>query len=133
MKRGDRIAIWLPNCPQWVELALAAKRVGAMVIAINTRFRSRVQDILTRSDRRCGFYARPANLGRETDLGFEYLSRRGDALRLGGFLVHPREIESFLETLDGVEASQVVEHEGRANGERVQRAELRRLAAVSVD
>ena len=121
-----------------------------------------------------GFY-RTGDLGRETDLGFEYLSRRGDALRLGGFLVHPREIESFLETLDGVEAAQVVEHEGRAvafvlgevdesdviehcraelagfkvprrvialdafpttpsaNGERVQRAELRRLAAVSVD
>ncbi len=51
MKREDRIAIWLPNCPQWVELALAAKRVGAMVIAINTRFRAReVQDILTRSE-----------------------------------------------------------------------------------
>ena len=121
-----------------------------------------------------GFY-RTGDLGRETELGFEYLSRRGDALRLGGFLVHPREIESFLETLDGVEAAQVVEYEGRAvafvlgevdesdviehcraelagfkvprrvialdafpttssaNGERVQRAELRRLAAVSLD
>ncbi len=121
-----------------------------------------------------GFY-RTGDLGRETDLGFEYLSRSGDALRLGGFLVHPREIESFLETLDGVDAAQVVAHEGRAvafvlgkpdesrviescraelagfkvprrvialdafpttpsaNGERVQRAELRRLAAVSVD
>ena len=34
-----------------MELALAAKRVGAMVIAINTRFRAReVQDILTRSE-----------------------------------------------------------------------------------
>ena len=34
-----------------MELALAAKRVGAMVIAINTRFRAReVRDILTRSE-----------------------------------------------------------------------------------
>ena len=49
--RGDRIAVWLPNCDAWVELALAAKRVGAMVIAVNTRFRAReVQDILTRSE-----------------------------------------------------------------------------------
>jgi fatty-acyl-CoA synthase len=119
-------------------------------------------------------YYRSGDLGRATEDGFEYLSRGGDALRLGGFLVHPSEIESFLETLDGVDAAQVVECEGRAvafilgdadeqrtiercrrelagykvprrvltldafpttpsaNGERVQRAELRRIAAVSV-
>jgi fatty-acyl-CoA synthase len=51
MKRGDRIAIWLPNCPQWVELALHAKRRGAVVIAINTRSRAHeVSDILRRSE-----------------------------------------------------------------------------------
>ena len=116
-----------------------------------------------------GFY-RSGDLGRETEDGFAFVTRRGDALRLAGFLVEPREIESFLETLDGVEAAQVVEVEGRpvafvigdaepeaivercqaelagykaprtvigvdafpttpsANGERVQRAELRRRA-----
>ena len=31
--------------------------------------------------------------------------------RLSGFLVHPREIEAFIESLDGVEAAAVVEHE----------------------
>ena len=120
-------------------------------------------------------YYRSGDLGRTTSGGgFEYLSRRGDALRLGGFLVHPSEIESFLESLDGIEAAQVVEFDGRAvafilgdaeeshvierckrelagykvprrvialeafpttpsaNGERVQRSELRRIAAVSV-
>jgi fatty-acyl-CoA synthase len=50
VKAGDRIAIWLPNGPRWVELALAAKAVGAMVIAVNTRLHEReVQDILERS------------------------------------------------------------------------------------
>jgi acyl-CoA synthetase (AMP-forming)/AMP-acid ligase II len=34
---GDRLAIWLPNGPRWVELALAAKAAGAMCIAVNTR------------------------------------------------------------------------------------------------
>ena len=28
LKRGDRIAIWLPNCPRWVELALARARAN---------------------------------------------------------------------------------------------------------
>ena len=53
MKRGDRVAVWLPNCPQWVALALAAKAVGEMVIAVNTRFRAHeVQDILGARRRR---------------------------------------------------------------------------------
>jgi fatty-acyl-CoA synthase len=40
--------------------------------------------------------------------GFVYVARGGDALRLGGYLVAPREIEAFLEELDGIEAAQVV-------------------------
>jgi fatty-acyl-CoA synthase len=116
-------------------------------------------------------YYRTGDIGRETELGFEYLSRSGDALRLSGFLVHPREIEAFIERLDGVQAAAVVEYEGHpvafvvgdpkgvtehcqsglagfkvprrvialdalpttpsANGERVQRTQLRRMAARS--
>jgi fatty-acyl-CoA synthase len=59
-----------------------------------------------------GFY-RSGDIGRETEHGFAFVARRGDALRLAGFLVEPREIESFIEGLDGVEAAQVVEVEGR--------------------
>lgn len=42
------------------------------------------------------------------DRAFEYLTRLGDVLRLGGFLVSPAEIESVLMEIDGVEAAQVV-------------------------
>jgi HIP---CoA ligase len=35
---GDRIAIWGPNCAQWVIAALGLQRVGAVLIPINTRF-----------------------------------------------------------------------------------------------
>lgn len=45
--------------------------------------------------------------------GFAFVTRRGDALRLGGFLVSPEEIESFLQAQPGVAAAQVVEHEGK--------------------
>lgn len=37
-----------------------------------------------------------------------YVSRRGDVLRLAGFLVSPREIEAFLEEQEGVDGAQVV-------------------------
>lgn len=45
----------------------------------------------------------------EEDGGFEFLSRMGDVLRLGGFLVSPLEIESHLQTHPSVAGAQVVE------------------------
>lgn len=60
-------------------------------------------------------YFRTGDLGYTTAHGFVYLTRESDALRLGGFLVEPREIESFVEAQPGVTAAQVVgvEHGGR--------------------
>jgi fatty-acyl-CoA synthase len=46
--------------------------------------------------------------------GFDFLTRSGDALRLGGFLVSPEEIEVFLALQPGVRAVQVVEDAGKA-------------------
>ena len=59
-------------------------------------------------------FLRTGDLGRATDDGFAFTARRGDALRLGGFLVSPREIEAFLEEGDDVAEAAVVtvEHEG---------------------
>jgi fatty-acyl-CoA synthase len=53
-------------------------------------------------------FLRTGDLGRLTDRGFAYEARRGDALRLGGYLVNPREIEGFLEAQDGVAQASVV-------------------------
>jgi fatty-acyl-CoA synthase len=59
-------------------------------------------------------FLRTGDLGRMTEDGFAFEGRRGDALRLGGFLVDPREIEAFLEQGDDVDQAAVVavEHEG---------------------
>ena len=59
-------------------------------------------------------FLRTGDLGRTTDDGFAFTARRGDALRLGGFLVSPREIEAFLEGDDDVAEAAVVavEYEG---------------------
>jgi fatty-acyl-CoA synthase len=119
-------------------------------------------------------FLRTGDLGRITDDGFAFEGRRDDALRLSGFLVSPREIETFLEQLDGIaQAAVVATGEGvvafvvgdpdeqrtiehcreqlasfkvprrvialdalpvteSANGRKVRRAELRRLAAESL-
>ena len=48
--RGDRVAIWLPNVPLWIGLMFACARIGAAVVAVNTRFKSdELGDILGRS------------------------------------------------------------------------------------
>lgn len=46
---GDRLALWLPNCTAWLTTFMACARLGVMVIAMNTRFRSReVGDLVAR-------------------------------------------------------------------------------------
>ena len=48
--RGDCVAIWMNNSPPWVGLLFACARIGATVMAVNTRFRSaELGDILARS------------------------------------------------------------------------------------
>ena len=46
------------------------------------------------------------------DGSFEFLSRMGDVLRLGGFLVNPQEIETYIQTCSEVDGCQVVGIEG---------------------
>lgn len=67
----------------------------------------------TRSAFTADGWFRTGDLGfTESDGSFTYLSRMDDALRLKGFLVNPREIEAFLNEIDGVQASQVVGADG---------------------
>ena len=54
-------------------------------------------------------YLRTGDLAKmEPDGTFEYVARMGDALRLGGFLVSPAEIEAHLESSPKVVSAQVV-------------------------
>lgn len=38
--RGDRVAIWLPNSPEWVEAALGVAFLGAVVVPVSTRLKA---------------------------------------------------------------------------------------------
>src|SRR5688572_23913010 len=55
---GDRVAVWLPNVPAWLAFLLACARLGAIAVAVNTRFRSaEVGDIVGRSRAKVLVYA----------------------------------------------------------------------------
>ena len=47
---GDRVAFWLPNTPAYLVLYFACVRLGAIAVAVNTRFRAgEVEDVLGRT------------------------------------------------------------------------------------
>jgi fatty-acyl-CoA synthase len=37
---GDRVSLWMMNRPEWITASLAIMRIGAVLVPINTRFRS---------------------------------------------------------------------------------------------
>ena len=37
---GDRVALWLLNRPEWIEIAFAAMKIGAVLVPVNTRLRT---------------------------------------------------------------------------------------------
>lgn len=48
---GDHVAVWLTNTPEWVLMLLAAARLGAAIIPVNTRYKKdEANYILTQSD-----------------------------------------------------------------------------------
>lgn len=50
---GDRVALWAPNCYQWIVAALGAQIMGATVVTLNTRYKgAEAADILQRSGSR---------------------------------------------------------------------------------
>jgi fatty-acyl-CoA synthase len=37
---GEKISLWLPNCPEWLSIMFAVMKIGAILVPINTRFRT---------------------------------------------------------------------------------------------
>jgi len=53
VRRGDRVAVWLVNRTEWLALLFALARLGAVLVSVNTRYRSEeVSHILGKSGAR---------------------------------------------------------------------------------
>lgn len=58
--RGDRVAIWAPNVPEWVVAALGIHLAGAALVPINTRYKgAEARDVIERSGARVVFTTGP--------------------------------------------------------------------------
>ena len=40
LRRGDALALWLPNGPAWLQLLFAAARLGLLIVPISTRYKA---------------------------------------------------------------------------------------------
>ena len=50
---GDKVALWLTNCPEWLHILFAVAKIGAVLVPINTRFRTTdLEYVLRQSDTR---------------------------------------------------------------------------------
>jgi len=56
IRKGDRIAVWAPNIPEWIFAAIGAQTLGAILVPLNTRMKgAEAADIINRSGARLLF------------------------------------------------------------------------------
>jgi acyl-CoA synthetase (AMP-forming)/AMP-acid ligase II len=56
VRPGDRVAIWAPNCWEWIVALLGLQSAGAVLVPLNTRYKgAEAADILARSNARLLF------------------------------------------------------------------------------
>jgi fatty-acyl-CoA synthase len=49
--KGDHVAVWAPNVPEWILLQLALARIGAVMVTVNTAYKaSELEYVLRQGD-----------------------------------------------------------------------------------
>ncbi|MFF1732107.1 AMP-binding protein [Streptomyces sp. NPDC058247] len=48
VKPGDRVAVWGPNCPEWIFAALGVQAAGGVLVPLNTRFKAAEAEYILR-------------------------------------------------------------------------------------
>lgn len=51
VNKGDRVAVWAPNCPEWVVAAIGAQVAGAVLVTLNTRYKGSEAAYILRESR----------------------------------------------------------------------------------
>src|SRR5579863_933236 len=51
IEKGEHVAVWAPNVPEWIFLQLALARIGAVMVTVNTSYRAaEVEYVLRQGD-----------------------------------------------------------------------------------
>ncbi|HDR46085.1 MAG TPA: AMP-binding protein, partial [Geoalkalibacter subterraneus] len=56
IRKGDHVAIWATNVPQWVILQFATAKIGSVLVTVNTNYKSaELEYVLNQSDAKAVF------------------------------------------------------------------------------
>jgi fatty-acyl-CoA synthase len=51
ISKGENIAIWAPNIPEWALLMMAAAKIGAVLVTVNTNYKAQeLEYVLSQGD-----------------------------------------------------------------------------------
>ncbi len=51
IERGDHVAVWAPNVPEWILLQMALAKIGGVIVTVNTNYRAaEVEYVLQQGD-----------------------------------------------------------------------------------
>lgn len=64
ISKGDQVALWLPNHPEWLLLWLGAARIGAVVVPVNTRYKPGEAEYVLRKSESAMLFVEESFLGR---------------------------------------------------------------------
>lgn len=57
IEKGDHIAVWTTNVPEWVQLQFGTGKMGAPIVTVNTNYRaSELEYLLKQSDAKTIFF-----------------------------------------------------------------------------
>ncbi len=111
LAKGDRFAIWAPNCAEWVIAALAGQSLGAVLVTLNTRYKgAEAADIIRRSKAKFLFTVQgflgvdyPALIADETlpDLQETIILKTDETSQLAQFMADAAPLS--MAALDGVQ------------------------------
>ncbi len=109
IERGDRVAIWAPNCAEWLVAALGAVGAGALLVPLNTRFKGdEAAYILRQSGARILFTV-------DGFLGTDYPAMLDEAVAAGEQVARPR---AGGDAADRRRRAAAVDRQGRPGGRR---------------
>jgi acyl-CoA synthetase (AMP-forming)/AMP-acid ligase II len=107
---GEKVAIWLNHCPEWIHAMFACAKIGAVHLPVNTRFRTAdVAYVLRQSNTTTLITHDVSGPVDYLAMARALLGDRGKhMLKIGGENVDPVEVEGYLLEQRGVQQVAVV-------------------------
>jgi acyl-CoA synthetase (AMP-forming)/AMP-acid ligase II len=123
VRKGDRVAIWAPNCAEWIIAAFGLLTAGGVLVPVNTRFKTdEAADVIGRSGAKAvliqkGFLGQDFN----APAGIQAIDLRSDFLSSG---------RPFERAVDGADIADIIFTSGttgRPKGARMNHAQTLRM------